>query len=316
MMTMLRLTTVVLALIASASASPALVWNSAQPEQETVYTSASAEPEDVLLSSSSGTGTSVVFLLARGEKGMEGLTPLAPQLSRVAQLPPSHVYSHVAGVQSGAYLQKQAKQHESSSLVVSLDEWNTKLNNTINSSMEEETVVVDAASGISTTTIPSKTQIKQTKRAQQLEQANLLIVNVDAGVDPERLDAAVAAAVQHASVERVVLTAVRGVDEVKHERVLLEQRRLQKMHQAGLLQSNNRHRRLEQEEAQGDDANNNNYNSDMEGVYYVSLTPNILAGILFFFMFATVTWTGISCMGMIQGQEIYVHKMPTIGREA
>ena len=270
-------------------------------------------------SSSSGTGTSVVFLLARGQKGLESLTPLAPQLSRVAQLPPSHVYSHVAGVQSGAYLQKL--QHESSSsLVVSLDEWSNKMNNTINS-IVEETVVVDAASGISSSTLPSKTQIKQTKRAQQLERAKTLIVDVDANVDPDRLDAAVAAAVQHSRIiERVVLTAVRGVDEVKRERVLLEQRRLQKMHQAAGRQNNNRHRRLEQEEeAQGDDANgnnNNDNNSDMEGVYYVSLTPNILAGILFFFMFATVTWTGISCMGMIQGQEIYVHKMPTIGREA
>jgi len=79
-----------------------------------------------------------------------------------------------------------------------------------------------------------------------------------------------------------------------------------------------RRRRLEQEEeGDGDDAaNQDNNNGDMSGVYYVSMTPNILAGLLFGLLFIVVTWIGVSCMGAISGQDVYVSKMPTIGREA
>jgi hypothetical protein len=70
-------------------------------------------------------------------------------------------------------------------------------------------------------------------------------------------------------------------------------------------------RRLEQ---QNDDANAGN--KDMTGVYYVQMTPNILAGILFGLLFAFIAYTGISCMGMITGQDVFVTKMPTVGREA
>jgi hypothetical protein len=54
----------------------------------------------------------------------------------------------------------------------------------------------------------------------------------------------------------------------------------------------------------------------MSGVYYVSMTPNILAGLLFFLLFAVVTYIGISCMGMISGVSVYETKKPSIGREA
>jgi hypothetical protein len=62
------------------------------------------------------------------------------------------------------------------------------------------------------------------------------------------------------------------------------------------------------------DANGNN--SDLSGVYYVAMTPNILAGILFMGLFTMITWIGISCMGAISGQEVFVSKMPSVGREA
>ena len=93
----------------------------------------------------------------------------------------------------------------------------------------------------------------------------------------------------------------------------MEHRRLQAMEKAGRKLQQSQRRRLEdanqEENANGDD-------SSLEGVYYVSLTPNILAGILFFLLFATVAFIGISCMGMIAGQDVYVKKMPSVGREA
>ena len=77
---------------------------------------------------------------------------------------------------------------------------------------------------------------------------------------------------------------------------------------------------LEQEEEQGDEGDDavqdGNDNSDMTGVYYVSMTPNILAGLMFGLMFVVITWIGVTCMGAIVGQDLYVSKMPTIGREA
>jgi hypothetical protein len=33
-------------------------------------------------------------------------------------------------------------------------------------------------------------------------------------------------------------------------------------------------------------------------------------------LFSVVTYIGVSCMGMISGQTVYVTKMPSIGREA
>jgi len=62
----------------------------------------------------------------------------------------------------------------------------------------------------------------------------------------------------------------------------------------------------------GDDANA----ADNSGVYYVNMTPNIFAGLLFMFLFTFVAYLGIACMSMIQGQDVYVNKLPSIGREA
>jgi hypothetical protein len=169
-------------------------------------------------------------------------------------------------------------------------------------------MVVDASG------IMSKSQAKKTKRAKQLEEANVLIVNVDANVDPQILDRAVMEAVQHDSIDSVMLTSVRSVDEVKHERIMMEHRRLQAMEKAGRKLQQSQRRRLE-DANQEENANADN-DSSLEGVYYVSLTPNILAGILFFLLFSTVAFIGISCMGMIAGQDVYVKKMPSVGREA
>merc|ERR1712032_443609 len=73
-------------------------------------------------------------------------------------------------------------------------------------------------------------------------------------------------------------------------------------------------RRLEDEA--NNEKNQNNNGQDQEGVYYVNMTPNIFAGLLFFFMFVFTAHLGLTCMNMIEGQDVYVKKMPVIGREA
>ena len=295
---MLRITAL-FALVGAAVAVPALVWKT-EPT-ETVYTSSQVKPYELL--NGVGVGSrAVVFLLARSASGSDSLTELAPLMSRTAESQPSEVHSYVSEMRNGVFLGKEAAKQGHASLVVNLSELSAKL-----SPMEEE-IVVDASGGMM-----SKSQVKKTKRAKQLEKANVLIVNVDANVDPQTLDRAVMEAVQHDSIDNVVLTAVRSVGEVKYERRMNEQRRLQSMEKAGRKLQQSQRRRLE--DADGGDANGD-YSSDLQGVYYVSLTPNILAGILFFLLFSTIAFIGISCMGMIAGQDVYVKKLPSVGREA
>lgn len=295
---MLRITAL-FALVGAAVAVPALVWKT-EPT-ETVYTSSQVKPDELL--NGVGVGSrAVVFLLARAASGSDSLTELAPLMSRTAESQPSEVHSYVSEMRNGVFLGKEAAKQGHASLVVNLSELSAKL-----SPMEEE-IVVDASGGMM-----SKSQVKKTKRAKQLEKANVLIVNVDANVDPQTLDRAVMEAVQHDSIDNVVLTAVRSVGEVKYERRMNEQRRLQSMEKAGRKLQQSQRRRLE--DADGGDANGD-YSSDLQGVYYVSLTPNILAGILFFLLFSTIAFIGISCMGMIAGQDVYVKKLPSVGREA
>eukprot|EP00518_Triparma_eleuthera_P003737 CAMPEP_0182453410 /NCGR_PEP_ID=MMETSP1319-20130603/484_1 /TAXON_ID=172717 /ORGANISM="Bolidomonas pacifica, Strain RCC208" /LENGTH=253 /DNA_ID=CAMNT_0024651341 /DNA_START=66 /DNA_END=827 /DNA_ORIENTATION=- len=50
--------------------------------------------------------------------------------------------------------------------------------------------------------------------------------------------------------------------------------------------------------------------------YYVYMTPNILAGVLFGFMFFVVAMIGFSCMNDIEGQTVFVSKLPDVGKEA
>jgi len=50
--------------------------------------------------------------------------------------------------------------------------------------------------------------------------------------------------------------------------------------------------------------------------YYVYMTPNIMAGILFGILFTFCAILGFSCMNDLEGQTVFVSKMPTVGREA
>ena len=109
-------------------------------------------------------------------------------------------------------------------------------------------------------------------------------------------------------ISRVVLAAQRSADEVKLERGRLAQAK--SGGSAATAATAAPRRRLEDQNGDDDGA------YDGDGTAYVNMTPNILAGILYTFLFLVVTQIGIGCMSQIQGQDVYVKKMPTVGREA
>jgi len=151
------------------------------------------------------------------------------------------------------------------------------------------------------TVVMSKAQKRRRRRLTAVDSARALIVQVDANVDVSALDSAVSAAIVNDNIGTVILAGIRSVDEVKRDRMLASQSK-----NSRVTYSN---RRLD---ANADDQ----ANEDAEGTYYVYATPNILAGILFFLFFTSISWIGINCMNMIEGQDVYVKKMPNIGREA
>ena len=131
---------------------------------------------------------------------------------------------------------------------------------------------------------------------------NVLVVTVPNSASPADIDATVKAAIEDSKVGSVVLTSVRGISEVKFERDLKAKE--------DYFNTQKRFSRRRLEDGNDDD------NSSSDVLYFVNFTPNIFSGVMFFFFFSAVTFTGISCMGMIAGQEVYVTKYPTIGREA
>lgn len=271
----------------------------------------SVEPESSSLAS-------VVFLLGRGEDGSESLSTLAA----AGSLPnveakynnANAIHHHVAGVESHDTMVRDANHacsgsnnnnnNKKSAMVVSLGELNNKL------ASRSEALELE----VSQDGVMSKTQKHAHKRAQDMSQASVLIVKVDPRVDSAALDSAVVGAIEHDAVSSVVLTAIRSHDEVKHERMMNNNRRLSQMTKTKVSHG----RRLEDQEQQdgGENQQQEQNNDDMTGVYYVSMTPNILAGILFTLMFFVVTYIGVTCMGMIAGQDVYVKKLPPVGREA
>lgn len=131
--------------------------------------------------------------------------------------------------------------------------------------------------------------------------AKILIVHASPKQSAE-LDAAVSKAVENKDIHSVILTAVRSVEEVKHARTLMEREQAENIYKQS--------RRLANDDANAAAA------QDMTGVYYVSITPNILAGVLFMIFFICVSYLAITCMGMISCSDVYAEKYPAIGREA
>lgn len=329
--------------LSSIYAAPAVVWQRRTAESSSsspLVTSHSLRASDLLSEllvqdEDSSSLASVVFLLGRSDDGSESLSRLASS----GALPQTEskydnanaIHHNVAGIESVQTVVRDAEKANPDRKVmsVSLDELSKKLRSSAGVTAAEMEVSHNGK-------IISKTEKMAKKRSHALDSADVLIVKVDPPKGDARaknLDATIAAAVESSLVENVVLASIRSTDEVKHERKLSMQQHRRRMVQANRSKENrrtarraqsiflgdNEHRRLEDEQQNNQNNNQNqnkNNNEDFSGVYYVSMTPNILSGILFFALFTVTTWIGITCMGMIQGQDVYVKKMPDIGREA
>jgi hypothetical protein len=290
---MLRIALLLSALLGTAVAAPAIVWQRDGAASAPEHHSDSVSAADLMQSALSGQDSSVVFFLGRNADGTEMLNGLASggSLPRTQdKYRSAHaIHHHVDGLESAATVRRDAMAAAASSAAtVSLSEFLSRMGDS-----------------------PDNTDSRRTREVQS---ASVLIVDVPAVTSPAEIDGAIAMAIDSSSLSSVVLTAQRSTDEVKRERQNLANNR--KTQQT--LEDAPR-RRLEDQENADDDANannNKNYQGDSDTAY-VHMTPNILAGILYTIMFIVVTNIGIGCMGSIQGQgDIYVKKMPTIGREA
>lgn len=292
-------------LLATALAAPAVVWKKTnRAEHRFLHSSDDFASADLLESALKESSLSVVFLLGKNEDGSESLTELASS----GKLPATSgkyndadaIYHSVSGLESaGSVIRDITSFTEKKALSISMSELNKKL-------ATPAEVEVD---GAGTQKSVSKSE---GKRARQLSQANVLVVNVDPKADASEIDRTLSNTIENESVQTVVLTGVRSLSEVKRERYLANVKRHTLMQKEGDRILESRRRRLED----GADAADGQQQNDMSGVYYVHMTPNILAGLLFIGLFTVITFIGISCMGAISGQDVYVNKMPSIGREA
>lgn len=310
-------------------AAPAIVWTKNTPSSSsTVHTSkevsitwiiseaiaanANGQPEELNNSQEESSTSSpllldaVIFLVGREGNGGEGLSHLASSgaLPTVSQRYGSAnaIHYNVGGVLSSHIVTRAAATAAASSngdvaaAEASLQDFNRKLTSTL---------------GTTANTLTTSKQGKaMNKRTRDIANARILVVNAPVTNGAE-LDAAITKALDSKSIGSVIVSSIRSTDEVKHERLLIAHQRQLQIKSASEEQSNRR--RLA-----GDDANNanNNNNANFQGIYYVAITPNILSGVLFMFFFIFVTYVGLMCMGMIQGQDVYTDKYPVIGREA
>lgn len=303
-------------LLSSALSAPAVVWHSGVSNGRVLHSSEDLSSTDlfknVLSEAPEADLTAVVFLVGKGDGGSEQLSELAssgklPETS-AKYSDASGVYHHVSGIESTGSVVREAARiygdnNKNRVLEVSLNEFSSKL-----ASLEAPvSVEIDAAG---TPIVSSNKSVNRRTRA--LAQADVYIVNVNPTQNAGAIDSSISGAINSSRVGSVVLAGVRSVEEVKHERMLYNKRRMLKMEQDGIKSMEARgRRRLEEGEDEEQDGND-----DLSGVYYVAMTPNIFSGLLFMFMFIVVTFTGISCMSDIQGGDTFVDKYPSLGREA
>ena len=288
-----------------AFAAPALVWKD-EPVVTTAHYSEDVSFDKVMDAAFTSDGLKVVFLLGRKDNGDEALTSwatsgLLPGVSSDSE----HafcVHHHVSNVQNAQSITALANRAaKGKALQVSLNEFSSKLEYLVEP--HHEAMEVDSNGMV------SKAVHSMNKRSRALREAEILIVDIPARVGPSIVDGAVTHAIESKAVGSVILSSVRSVAEVKHERNMLVHRRRVLMEKEGIkILAARRGRRLDDAQEDGDD--------EISGTYYVSMTPNIFAGLLFFLLFAVTTLIGISCMNMISGQDTYVSKMPPIGRES
>ena len=314
-----------LTLLSSALSAPAVVWHSSESDGRALHSSEDLSASDlmknVLSVAPDADLSAVIFLIGKGDDGSEQLTALASS----GKLPKtfekyndaSGVYHHVSGIESTGAVVREAGRvyggdNKNRVLEVTLAEFSSKLDS-LGAPAKPVEVEIDNQ-GTQKAVSSNK---KVVKRERALSQADVFIVNVSSKEDAERIDSSITGAISSSHVGSVVLAGVRSVDEVKHERFLYTQRRMQQMERDASKFVDARGRRRLEQEADGDanDAQNNGQN-DMSGVYYVAMTPNIFSGLLFTFFFIVVAFTGISCMSDIQGGDTFVDKYPSLGREA
>jgi hypothetical protein len=311
----MRFAAVVLScLLGYALGAPAIVWKSGKDLSESVIHSSNAVDAASVLSEvihDSGDASSLntaIFLLDRTDSGSERLSELASSgsLSGIAsKYNKAHcIHHHVTGIESPFAMASLARRHEPSSVEISLSEFFS-----LTSEKPTKAEIQIDSMGI---------EEEAAKRAELLNTASVVVVKIPASTESEEIDRVVVDAIENSKIQNVMLAGLRSTEEVKDERIIANRRRMSGQQKASNSILLGNRRRLE-EGGGDDDANNGNNNgggNDMEGVYYVHMTPNIFAGILYAIFFAFVAITGFQCMGMIQGQDVYVKKMPTIGREA
>eukprot|EP00978_Attheya_sp_CCMP212_P000610 scaffold1181_cov57-Attheya_sp.AAC.2 len=258
----------------------------------------------------------VVFLVGRDADGTEAFTRLASSgsLPGVSEKYNSAtaVHHHISGIESSRAITEEAKAvldgeaAESRVVEISLNEFNRKLTS-LSEEKKPASPSVEDAEGM------SKKQHVAQKRSNALAAADIFVVSISSSTDPSLIDSSIVSAIDNAAVKSVVVAGIRSSDEVQHERKLAVRQKNAEWKESkvsrGRPTPHTGRRRLE------DNGDDNNDDSS-EGVYYVNATPNMLAGILFMLMFAFIAIIGFQCMGMIQGQDVYVKKMPLVGREA
>ena len=318
----MKLSIIATALAASAglaSAAPAIVWKSGGPsppngpshisdaiDSRSLLSSVlgnDGERDGPSSSSPSSALAAVVFLVGRDDDGSDGLSSLASSGKipgvRGRYLTADEVHHHVRGMESARTVARDARGADRGAgtgatrvAQVSMEEFRRKLASM--AQIEAEEGAGDSGTKLSTA---------ERRRRMAISEADVLVVSVGASEDASKIDAAILAAIDSSAVRTVVLSSVRSAAEVKHARVLAVGERFARKEASNDKASR---RRLQE----GDAAE-----SSAEGVYYVNMTPNIFAGLLFFFMFTFTAYTGLMCMNMIEGQDVYVKKYPHIGRE-
>ncbi len=313
--------------IGLAKAAPAIVWNSVSSSSDGGSPLHISDLTDArsLLASTLNNGnndnasnlSAVIFLVGRDADGSEGLNAMAasgklPQV-QAKQASASSIHYHVDGVESSRTVAKDAAAattlsedgEEMNVVEVALEEFNRKLD-----SLAQSEATSAPIEGGEQQQEQEKITKSEQKRRRAISDADILVVTLTGKDNAASIDSSIVKAIDSKLVQNVILSSIRSTDEVKHARRKLVIDKITK----SARPSAERRRRLEDEDGQNNQNNNNN-NQYQEGVYYVNMTPNIFSGLLFFFMFVFTAHLGLTCMNMIEGQDVYVKKYPTIGRE-
>ena len=275
----------VASLFYTASATPALVYNQSNENkiQEPIYYSEEIPSSSFFADFTANLAPTeddlaLIFVLQRASNGADNLSNLAKE-GLLPSMPQQQIYNHVSGVEGPRSVMRELK--AANPILLDFDDLEIKLSGNI----------------------PEVSGKKQKAKRRKLMDANMVVVDVKNSVPAKELDEGVRKAMQQKNVKSIVVTAARSARETKMEKEM-KRNDVKSERQAP-------RRRLE---GQGDDGADNG--GDDEVVYYVYMTPNILAGLMFAGLFTSVVFLGISCMGMIQGQDVFVSKMPSVGRES